>query len=49
MLDYFKMPDAARRLESAVASVYADGKALTPDQGGQATTGEFCTAVRRFM
>ena len=49
MLDYFKMPDAVRRLESAVASVYADGKALTPDQGGQATTGEFCTAVRRFM
>ena len=49
MLDYFKMPDAARRLESAVASAYADGRAMTPDQGGQATTGEFCAAVRRFM
>ncbi|MEE9286250.1 MAG: isocitrate/isopropylmalate family dehydrogenase [Dehalococcoidia bacterium] len=49
MLAYLGMADAARRLESAVASAYADGQALTPDQGGKATTGEFCAAVQRFL
>ena len=32
-----------------LARVYADGRALTPDQGGSATTPEFCAAVARAL
>ncbi|MBI2156329.1 MAG: hypothetical protein HYU26_05390 [Candidatus Rokubacteria bacterium] len=35
----------AGRLEAAVARVYRDGRRLTRDQGGTATTREFCKAV----
>ena len=35
----------AQRLEAAVARVYRDGKTLTPDQGGAATTKEMAQAV----
>jgi hypothetical protein len=28
-----------------VAEVYAEGRALTPDQGGSASTRELCAAV----
>jgi isocitrate/isopropylmalate dehydrogenase len=49
MLDYLELPDAARRIESAVTRVYADGRHLTPDQGGTATTTEFCDAVARYL
>lgn len=49
MLDYLKMPEAAARLNDAIARVYADGNVLTPDQGGNATTDEFCDAVARSM
>ena len=45
MLEYLDFPSAARALEHAVERVYADGRALTPDQGGAATTEEFCAAV----
>lgn len=45
MLDYLGWPDAAARLTAAVRAVYADGRALTPDQGGRAKTAEFCAAV----
>ena len=37
--------DAAQRLESAVESVYREGKTLTGDIGGSATTQEFTEAV----
>lgn len=46
MLDYLGMEDAGRRLHAAVAAVYAKGDVLTPDQGGQASTTEFCEAVQ---
>jgi isocitrate/isopropylmalate dehydrogenase len=49
MLDYLELPDAARRIESAITRVYADGRHLTPDQGGTATTTEFCDAVARYL
>ena len=49
MLDYLGFADAARRLESAVTRVYADGEHLTPDQGGTATTTDFCNAVARYL
>ncbi len=39
----------AHRLEAAVERVYADGRALTPDQGGSASTTEFCDAVGRAL
>jgi isocitrate/isopropylmalate dehydrogenase len=35
----------AMRLEAAVARVYRDGKTLTPDQGGGATTRQMADAV----
>src|SRR5262249_46718870 len=45
MLDHIGFVDGARRLEAAVEAVYAAGRTLTPDQGGGATTTEFCAAV----
>ena len=35
----------ATRLEAALARVYRDGKALTPDQGGSATTTQMAAEV----
>jgi len=35
----------AARLEAAIERVYAEGAALTPDQGGSATARELCAAV----
>src|SRR5438552_3965146 len=49
MLDYLAFAEAARRLEAAVEHVYADGRPLTPDQGGTATTLEFAAAVERYL
>jgi len=49
MLEYLGFAAAARRLEGAVARVYASGETLTPDQGGAATTTEFCDAVARHL
>ena len=49
MLDWLELPDAARRLESAVEAVYREGDSLTPDQGGSATTDQFCAAVARRL
>lgn len=46
MLDYLGLGHAAKALEDAVGRVYAQGRALTPDQGGGATSDEFCAAVR---
>ena len=45
MLDHLGMTEAARRLEAAVAAVYRDGQCLTRDQGGSASTTDFCGAV----
>ncbi len=45
MLEYLEFVAEAERLESSLAKVYEQGKALTPDQGGGATTTEFCDAV----
>ena len=49
MLEYLGFAEEARRIEAAVARVYADGKALTPDQGGDASTTKFCEAVVRAL
>jgi isocitrate/isopropylmalate dehydrogenase len=47
MLDHLNMKEEALALERAVAEVYKEGKYLTPDQGGKASTKEFAQAVLR--
>ncbi len=45
MLGYLELPEAGCALVDAVTAVYAEGKALTRDQGGSASTEAFCAAV----
>jgi isocitrate/isopropylmalate dehydrogenase len=45
MLEHLGLIAEAARLEAAVARVYRDGKTLTPDQRGTATTKEMTAAV----
>jgi isocitrate/isopropylmalate dehydrogenase len=45
MLEHLGFEDAPRRLTRAIEGVYAERDRLTPDQGGAATTREFCDAV----
>ncbi len=45
MLEYLRFADESARLEGAVRKVYAQGKKLTPDQGGNAGTDELARAV----
>jgi isocitrate/isopropylmalate dehydrogenase len=45
MLDHLGLASEAARLEAALARVYRDGKALTPDQGGTATTRQMAAEV----
>ena len=45
MLDHLKETLAARKIEAALHGVYRQGKALTRDVGGDATTAEFTQAV----
>jgi isocitrate/isopropylmalate dehydrogenase len=49
MLDYLGYEDAVARLDQAISQVYADGRPLTPDQGGSASTTDFCMAVRKYL
>ena len=45
MLGSLGFEDAAARLEQAIYAVYSAGKPLTRDQGGSASTTEFCVTV----
>jgi isocitrate/isopropylmalate dehydrogenase len=45
MLEYFQMNSEAEALEKAVAAVYKEGKFLTFDQGGKATTTQIADAI----
>ena len=45
MLEYLGFEPEARRLNEAIRAVYAEGRTLTSDQGGRASTSEFCAAV----
>ena len=45
MLDHLGESVAARRIESALHRVYREGKTLTRDVGGSATTAQFTSAV----
>ena len=49
MLEYLDFGDAAARLDAAVRRTYAEGRVLTPDQGGRATTDAFCAAVEAAL
>ena len=45
MLDYLDFEREGARIRAALARVYKDGRALTPDQGGSTSTTGFCRAV----
>jgi isocitrate/isopropylmalate dehydrogenase len=45
MLRYLGFAEAGLMVDNAITAVYADGGCLTPDQGGSATTTEFCEAI----
>jgi len=45
MLDHLGEASAARRIENALRAVYREGRSLTRDVGGKATTAEFTDAV----
>ena len=49
MLEYLGQNDPAERLRGAMARVYAEGEALTPDQWGSASTSEFCEAIAKHL
>lgn len=49
LLDYLGWAGEARRLEDAIAQVYANGETLPPDQGGSASTTTFCAAVQNVL
>ncbi|NCF34416.1 MAG: isocitrate/isopropylmalate dehydrogenase family protein [Proteobacteria bacterium] len=49
MLDYLELQSAATHLRQAVTAVYAAGTTLPKDQGGTATTSEFCNAIRDHL
>lgn len=46
MLEYLGFEDEASRLEGAIYKVYQEGKYLTRDQEGIASTTQFCEAVK---
>tara|TARA_Y100001934_G_scaffold255258_1_gene322051 strand:+ start:217 stop:1266 length:1050 start_codon:yes stop_codon:yes gene_type:complete len=45
MLDYMALTDVSTKIQNGIAAVYAEGKTLTPDQGGSASTDAFCEAI----
>jgi isocitrate dehydrogenase (NAD+) len=47
MLEHLGETQAAARLQGAIERVYAEGRSLTRDLGGTASTGEFADAVVR--
>jgi isocitrate/isopropylmalate dehydrogenase len=49
MLEWLGLAQAANRLDRAISDVYAEGRTLTVDQGGAATSSEFAEAVLARM
>ncbi len=45
MLEYLGFGETAQRLENSIRKVYAEGRVLTPDQGGGSSTTDFTRAV----
>ena len=48
MLEYLGFEEAAIKLKNALTDIYAAGDLLTRDQGGNATTTEFCDAIKEL-
>ena len=49
MLDYLGFDQEGKKLKNALASIYEAGVLLTRDQGGKATTTQFCDALKRLV
>jgi isocitrate dehydrogenase (NAD+) len=49
MLRHLREVDAAERLKSAIEKVYTEGKSITGDVGGKATTAQFTEAVIKAL
>ncbi|MBI3797631.1 MAG: isocitrate/isopropylmalate dehydrogenase family protein, partial [Deltaproteobacteria bacterium] len=49
MLEYVGQDGAAALLDRAITQVYAQGRVLTRDQGGTASTTAFCAAVQEHL
>lgn len=49
MLDYLGEDDTAARIRAALEAVLAEGRAVTPDLGGSATTSEMTAAIIRKL
>jgi isocitrate/isopropylmalate dehydrogenase len=49
MLEYLGFKQESERIETAMTAVYREGRSLTPDQGGRASTTEFLKAVEDRM
>ena len=49
MLDYLGFDREGKKLKNALASIYEAGVLLTRDQGGKATTTQFCDALKRLV
>ena len=49
MLDYLGFAEASDNLTAAISQVYREGNALTPDQGGNASTTDFCRVVEEYL
>lgn len=49
LLAYLDFTTPAQRIEQAIDRVYAAGEHLTPDQGGTASTQDFCDAVAQLL
>jgi isocitrate dehydrogenase (NAD+) len=49
MLAHVGEPNASKRLQNAIRAVYAEGKTLTRDIGGKASTADFADAVIEKM
>jgi len=45
MLDYLGFEVSAKQIKEALVAVYAAGVSLTQDQGGTASTTDFCDAL----
>ena len=49
MLEYLAFEEAAIKLKSSLSQIYAEGGLLTKDQGGSATTTQFCDAIKGLV
>ena len=49
MLEYLAFEEAAIKLKSSLSQIYAKGNLLTKDQGGSATTTQFCDAIKGLV